>query len=252
MSESDFVCGTENAIEIKGLFKRYGKITAVNGIDLTVKEGELFALLGENGAGKTTTIKVLCTLTGYDSGEAKVCGYDVKKEPGKVRKTINVSPQETAVAPNLTVTENLVLIASLYGTGNAAEKANEMIKRFKLEECATRRAKKLSGGMQRRLSIAMALITEPHVLFLDEPTLGLDGRARRELWEAVKDLKGKITVILTTHYLEEAEALSDRVAIMKNGKILALGTAEELKVSAGETSFEEAFLKITGEEYEQN
>lgn len=252
MSGSEYIPGEENAIEIKGFCKRYGKVTAVGGIDLSVKKGELFALLGENGAGKTTTIKALCTLTSCDEGKMRVCGYDVKREPEKVREVVNVSPQETAVAGNLTVKENLVLIARLYGADDAERRAAEMIERFKLVECEKRRAKTLSGGMQRRLSIAMALISEPRVLFLDEPTLGLDVRARRELWEEVRALKGKITVVLTTHYLEEAEALSDRVAVMKKGKILALGTAEEIKNKAGETSFEEAFLKITGDDYEQN
>lgn len=252
MSSSEYIPGEENAIEIKGFCKRYGKVTAVGGIDLSVKKGELFALLGENGAGKTTTIKALCTLTSCDEGKMRVCGYDVKREPEKVREVVNVTPQETAVAGNLTVKENLVLIARLYGADDAERRATEMIERFKLVECEKRRAKTLSGGMQRRLSIAMALISEPRVLFLDEPTLGLDVRARRELWEEVRALKGKITVVLTTHYLEEAEALSDRVAVMKKGKILALGTAEEIKNKAGETSLEDAFLKITGDDYEQN
>lgn len=237
----------ENAIEIKGLLKKYGKCVAVNGIDLAVKSGELFALLGENGAGKTTTIKVLCALTGYDSGEVKVCGYDERTQAGKIRKIVNISPQETAVATKLTVKENLQLTARLYGISDEKEKTENALAAFNLKDSENKLAKNLSGGMQRRLSLVMALVSEPKVLFLDEPTLGLDVRARRELWKEIVALKGKITIILTTHYLEEAEALSDRVAIMKKGNILALGTAEEIKSSVGETSFEEAFLKITEE-----
>lgn len=237
----------ENAIEIKGLVKKYGKFTAVNGVDLRVKKGELFALLGENGAGKTTTIKVLCSLAGFDSGEVTVCGFNVKTQADEVKKNVNLSPQETAVATKLTVKENLTLAAELYGVKNPAEKVVRIIDEFKLNEVENKLAKNLSGGMQRRLSIGMALVSEPKVLFLDEPTLGLDVRARRDLWKEVLALKGKITVILTTHYLEEAEALSDRLAIMSKGEIICVGTAEEIKRAANETSFEEAFLKLTGD-----
>lgn len=237
----------ENAIEIKGLIKRYGKFTAVNGIDLTVKKGELFALLGENGAGKTTTIKVLCSLAGFDCGEVTVCGFNVKTQADKVKKIINLSPQETAVAKKLTVKENLMLAANLYGISEPKEKVERIMQEFKLKEVENKLAEKLSGGMQRRLSLATALISEPEVLFLDEPTLGLDVRARRDLWKEITALKGKTTIILTTHYLEEAEALSDRLAIMKKGEILCLGTADEIKRTANETSFEEAFLKLTGD-----
>lgn len=237
----------ENAIEIKRLVKKYGKFVAVDAIDLEVKSGELFALLGENGAGKTTTIKVLCSLAGYDSGEVKVCGYDVKTQSDEIRKIVNISPQETAVAAKLTVKENLQLIARLYGIAEAEEKTQAALAAFNLKDSENKLAKNLSGGMQRRLSLAMALVSEPKVLFLDEPTLGLDVRARRELWKEIEGLKGRITVILTTHYLEEAEALSDRVAIMKKGKILTLGTPGEIKKSVGEESFENAFLKITEE-----
>ncbi len=234
-----------NAIEIQGLVKKYGSFTAVNGIDLQVKTGEIFSLLGENGAGKTTTIKVLCSLVGYDSGTVRVCGYDVKMAGDKVKKFVNLSPQETAVAAKLTVLENLELSANLYGIENPKNEAIKMLSEFQLTEVKNKLAGKLSGGMQRRLSIAMALISKPQVLFLDEPTLGLDVRARRELWREIESLRGKITVILTTHYLDEAEKLADRLAIMKRGKILITGTAEELKKYAGEVSFEEAFLKIT-------
>lgn len=237
----------DNAIEIKGLIKKYGNFTAVNGIDLTVKKGELFALLGENGAGKTTTIKVLCSLAGFDCGEVTVCGFNVKTQPDKVKKIINLSPQETAVATKLTVKENLMLAAELYGISESEKKVERIMQEFKLKEVENKLAKNLSGGMQRRLSIGEALVSEPQVLFLDEPTLGLDVRARRDLWKEVSALKGKITVILTTHYLEEAEALSDRMAIMKKGEILCVGTADEIKQAANETSFEEAFLKLTGD-----
>lgn len=237
----------ENAIEIKGLVKKYGKFTAVNGVDLRVKKGELFALLGENGAGKTTMIKVLCSLAGFDSGEVTVCGFNVKTQADEVKKNVNLSPQETAVATKLTVKENLTLAAELYGVKNPAEKVVRIIDEFKLNEVENKLAKNLSGGMQRRLSIGMALVSEPKVLFLDEPTLGLDVRARRDLWKEVLALKGKITVILTTHYLEEAEALSDRLAIMSKGEIICVGTSEEIKRAANETSFEEAFLKLTGD-----
>ena len=240
------------AIEIKGLVKRYGKFTAVDGIDLDVESGSLFALLGENGAGKTTTIKATCGLTRFDAGEIKVCGYDVKSEYGEIRKIINVAPQETAVAARLTVKENLLLSADLYGIADRARTAAKFIDEFGLREAENKRAGTLSGGMQRRLSLAMALGPEPQVLFLDEPTLGLDVRARRDLWRELKNLKGRMTVVLTTHYLEESEALSDGVAIMKNGKILVCGTAEEIKKRAGEDSFEEAFLKITGDDYAQD
>lgn len=225
-----------NAIEIQGLTKRYGPITAVDGLDLTVRQGELFALLGVNGAGKTTTIKMLSCLTRPDGGDARLLGRSVVTDTAAVKNCIGVSPQETAVAPNLTARENLLLMCGVHGLPRQESLA-------RVEELA-RRAGKLSGGWQRRLSIAMALVARPEILFLDEPTLGLDVLARAELWDVIRALKGRITVILTTHYMEEAEALSDRVGVMKDGRLLALGTPEELKVRTGCEKFEEAFIAI--------
>ena len=238
-----------NAIETKQLCKRYGDKTAVKNLDLTVYEGELYALLGVNGAGKSTTIKMLSTLTRPTSGTASVQGYDVREEAEKVKAVTNVSPQETAVAEKLSVRENLEFIAHIYGADKAAarQKAGEMIERFDMGEIARQKAGTLSGGWQRRLSIAMALISEPKVLFLDEPTLGLDVLARRELWHLIETLKGKVTIILTTHYLEEAEALSDRIGIMAKGQLKAEGTAAALKAKAGTDDFEEAFIRIAEE-----
>ncbi|MGN0676426.1 MAG: ABC transporter ATP-binding protein, partial [Ruminococcus sp.] len=224
-----------NAVEIKNLVKKFGDKTAVNNISLEIKDGELFGLLGINGAGKTTTLRILSCLSKATSGEAYIYGKSVSKDTKEVKQMINISTQETAVAPNLTVRENLIFIGGIYGYGKqeSIKKADKMIEDFSLSEVSGKKAKLLSGGWQRRLSIAMALITEPKVLFLDEPTLGLDVLARRELWGIISKLKGRITIILTTHYLEEAEALSDRIAIMTNGNIKALGTAQELKDSAG-------------------
>lgn len=232
------------SIEIKELTKRYKDVTAVDKLSLTVSEGELFALLGINGAGKTTTIKMLCGLTKADEG----CGFIMGKsiESAEVKELIAISPQETAVAPNLTVSENLRLICGAYGFSKeeTAEKTAEMMEKLGLASVSEKRASKLSGGYMRRLSIAMALISEPKVLFLDEPTLGLDVIARAELWELIERLKGKMTVILTTHYMEEAERLSDRVGIMKNGRLIAVGKAEELCERTGAEKFEDAFVRI--------
>lgn len=238
-----------NAIETKNLTKKYKDKTAVNELNLTVREGELYGLLGVNGAGKSTTIKMLSTLTCPTSGDAEVLGHGIISERAKVKELINVSPQETAVAAKLSVRENLEFTARIYGADKqtARKKAEETIEKFDMEEIAKQKAGTLSGGWQRRLSIAMALISEPKLLFLDEPTLGLDVLARRELWHVIEKLKGKITVILTTHYLEEAEALCDRIGIMSKGKLRAEGTAEELKARAGTDDFEEAFIRITEE-----
>lgn len=224
-----------NAIEIQGLTKRYGPITAVDGLDLTVRQGELFALLGVNGAGKTTTIKMLSCLTRPDSGDARLLGRSVVTDTAAVKNCIGVSPQETAVAPNLTARENLLLMCGVHGLPRqeSLARVEELARTLGLEPVLARRAGKLSGGWQRRLSIAMALVARPEILFLDEPTLGLDVLARAELWDVIRALKGRITVILTTHYMEEAEALSDRVGVMKDGRLLALGTPEELKVRTG-------------------
>lgn len=239
-----------DAIQTKRLTKRYKDLTAVDGLDLTVREGELFSLLGVNGAGKTTTIKMLSCLTRPTDGDAELLGSSIVKNAAAVKSIIGVSPQETAVAPNLSVKENLELMCGIHGFARekTAAKISELSDKFGIDQVLGKKAGKLSGGWQRRLSIAMALISEPKILFLDEPTLGLDVLARSDLWDNIRTLKGKVTVILTTHYMEEAEALSDRIGIMKSGKLLALGTAEELKAKAGTDKFEDAFVKIVKEE----
>lgn len=231
-------------IQITNLTKKYKEKIAVNNINLTIKEGELFALLGTNGAGKTTTIKMLSTLILPTEGEIKIAGYDIAKDSVKIKEIVNVSPQETAIAPNLTLKENLDFMAGVYKIKNKNEKIDKLVKTFKLQEVLKQKAKTLSGGWQRKLSIAISLINDPKVLFLDEPTLGLDVLARRELWTVIESLKGKITIILTTHYMEEAESLSDRVGIMDKGKLIAVGTVKELMQKAGTNNFEEAFVKI--------
>ena len=238
------------AIQTAALTKRYGKLTAVDGLELSVGQGEHFSLLGVNGAGKTTTIKMLTCLTRPTEGDALVGGFSITREPDRVKALIGVSPQETAVAPNLSVKENLELICGIHGFSKdkADAKIRELARQFDLTDLLPRKAGKLSGGFQRRVSIAMALISEPEILFLDEPTLGLDVIARRDLWDTIQSLKGKITVILTTHYMEEAEALSDRIGIMKEGRLLAVGSAEELKRIAGTKDFESAFVTIVRED----
>lgn len=235
-----------NAIEIRNLTKDYKDIRAVDNLSLDIREGELFALLGVNGAGKTTTIKMLCCITQPTSGDAILNGKSIAQNADDVKKIIAVSPQETAVAPNLSVEENLKLMCGVHGFDKqkAQQKTKEMIEEFKLDKIRGKKASKLSGGWQRRLSIAMALISEPQILFLDEPTLGLDVIARSELWDSIRELKGKMTIILTTHYMEEAEELSDRVGVMKDGCLLAVGTAEELKQQTCEEKFENAFIKL--------
>ncbi len=234
------------AIETKGLVKKYKTKTAVKGIDLTVGEGELFALLGVNGAGKTTTIRMLACLSTPSEGEGFVEGHSILTDKTAVKAMIGISPQDTAVAEKLTVRENLAFIADVYGLDKTKAKArvDEMISMFGLGEYENTRAKTLSGGWKRKLSIAMALLPEPRVLFLDEPTLGLDVLARRELWRAIKKLKGKMTIILTTHYMEEAEELSDRIAIMIDGSFAAVGTLAEIERKAGVTGLENAFVAI--------
>ena len=234
------------AIKIKEIVKRYKDITAVDELCLEIGQGELFSLLGVNGAGKTTLIKMLSCLAKPTAGDAVVGGYSIIEQPERVKQLIGVSPQETAVAPNLSVKENLELICGIHGfsRGKTEMKIEELDRQFSLNSVLRRKAGKLSGGWQRRVSIAMALISEPQILFLDEPTLGLDVLARSELWDVIRSLKGKVTIILTTHYMEEAEELSDRIGIMKCGRLLATGTAEELKVRAGTHNFEAAFVSI--------
>lgn len=234
------------AIKTVELTKKYRDLTAVDKLSLTVAQGELFSLLGVNGAGKTTTIKMLSCLTKPTGGDAFLNGSSIVSDTAGVKEIIGVSPQETAVAPGLTVKENLELMCGVHGFSKDKQKRKirELSEQFDLTGILGKKAGKLSGGWQRRLSIAMALISEPKILFLDEPTLGLDVLARSDLWDAIRGLKGKITIILTTHYMEEAEALSDRIGIMKDGKLLALGTADELKKKAGADKFEDAFIAI--------
>ncbi len=237
------------AIETRKLTKKYKDLTAVDGLELTVEQGELFALLGVNGAGKTTTIKMLSCLTRPTEGDALLEGKSVLSDPRSVKAILGVSPQETAVAPNLSVQENLELMCGIHGFSREkqAEKIRELTEGFDLQQIRNKKAGKLSGGWQRRLSIAMALISEPKILFLDEPTLGLDVLARSDLWDTIRSLKGKITMILTTHYMEEAETLSDRIGIMKDGRLLCVGTAEELKAKTGKEKFKDAFVAIVKE-----
>ena len=239
-----------SAIVTDRLTKKYGDVAAVDNLNLTVEQGELFALLGVNGAGKTTTIKMLSCLIKPTSGDAVLLGNSIVSEPSAIKEKINISPQETAVAANLSVLENLELIAGIYGQDDKTAKKNayEMAQKFKLEHELNKKATRLSGGMQRRLSIAMALISGPQILFLDEPTLGLDVLARRELWASIKALKGKVTIILTTHYMDEVETLSDRVGIMAKGTLKAIGTVAELTAQTGTSKLEDAFVALSGGE----
>ena len=235
-----------DAIRIEGLTKKYKDVVAVDNLSLSVKNGELFSLLGVNGAGKTTTIKILSCLTVPTSGDAFLQGKSIKADTAVVKSLIAVSPQETAVAPGLSVRENLALMCGVHGFSKEKreKKTTELSEMLGLNEVLNKKAGKLSGGWQRRLSIAMALISEPKILFLDEPTLGLDVLARSDLWDIIRALKGKVTIILTTHYMEEAEALSDRIAIMKDGKLLICDTADKIKATAGTDNFEQAFVRI--------
>ena len=237
------------AIKTIDLVKQYQTLTAVDNLNLEIQQGELFSLLGVNGAGKTTTIKMLTCLTKPTAGDAIVGGFSITKEAEQVKQLIGVSPQETAVAPNLSVQENLELICGIYGFSKAktADKIRDLSHRLDLDTVLQRKAGKLSGGWQRRVSIAMALISEPKILFLDEPTLGLDVIAKHELWDVIRGLKGNVTIILTTHYMEEAQMLSDRIGIMKDGRLLAVGTAEALMQVTGTNDFESAFITIVKE-----
>ena len=232
------------AIKTKKLTKKYKDKVAVNEIDLTIKQGELFALLGVNGAGKTTLIKMLSGLILPTSGEIIIEKMNMKKEVFKIKEILNVSPQETAIAPNLTVKENLEFMAGVYQIEEKDSKISELIKQFKLEEVLNKKAKTLSGGWQRRVSIAISLINDPKILFLDEPTLGLDVIARKELWKVINSLKGIITIILTTHYMEEAESLSDRIGIISNVNLVEVGTSKELIKKTKTKNFEDAFVSI--------
>ena len=232
------------AIKTIKLTKKYKEKIAVNEMDLEIKDGELFALLGTNGAGKTTTIKMLSGLILPTSGDIKIEEMDMKKDLFKIKEILNVSPQETAIAPNLTVKENLEFMAGVYQIKDKDKKIKELIDQFKLNEVLNKRAKTLSGGWQRKVSIAISLINDPKILFLDEPTLGLDVIARKELWKVINELKGKITIILTTHYMEEAESLSDRIGIMSEGKLVDIGTAKELIKKTKAKNFEDAFVSI--------
>ena len=234
------------AIKIENLTKKYRDVTAVDSLSLSIEEGELFSLLGVNGAGKTTTIKMLSCLTQPTEGDAFLHSKSICREAAEVKKLIAVSPQETAVAPGLSVRENLELICGVHGFSKDKqnEKIKELTELLDLDRVSKKKAGKLSGGWQRRLSIAMALISEPKILFLDEPTLGLDVIARSELWDIIRSLKGKVIMILTTHYMEEAEALSDRIAIMKDGRLLICDRADAIKKAADTDSFEEAFIRI--------
>ena len=232
------------AIKTSKLTKKYKEKVVVNGIDLLIKEGELFSLLGVNGAGKTTTIKMLSGLILPTSGEILIDNMNMKDDVYKIKQILNVSPQETAIAPNLTVKENLEFMAGVYQINDKEDKINELINQFKLDDILNKKAKTLSGGWQRRLSIAVSLINEPKILFLDEPTLGLDVIARKELWNVINELKGKITIILTTHYMEEAESLSDRIGIMANGDLVDVGTKDELINKVNAKNFEDAFVSI--------
>ena len=236
----------KDAIILKNLRKEFGSNIAVNNISMEVKEGIVFALLGVNGAGKTTSIRMMTGLSKPTAGDARIFGYSVKEELAQVKQISNLSPQDTSVAPNLTVRENLEFMAQIYGMNRkkAADKTNEMIDMCSLQNVEKAKAKTLSGGWQRRLSIAMAMITEPRILFLDEPTLGLDVLARQELWKILREIRKTTTIVLTTHYMEEAESLSDEVAVMINGSIKAQGTVTELKQLTGQDSLEKAFIKI--------
>ncbi len=240
------------AIEAKGLSKQFNKRTAVDKLDLAVEQGEFFALLGLNGAGKTTTIKMLSCLLQPTAGEAWLLGDSILSAPQAVKQKINVSPQETAVARKLSVQENLEMIAAIYGSdrADARRRAQDKMAQFGLADRANEQAKKLSGGLERRLSIAMAMISEPSILFLDEPTLGLDVRARRDLWKLLQEAKHTMTIVLTTHYMEEAQALADRIGVLHNGKLCALGTAQALMDQTNTTTLDNAFLALTDAEVE--
>lgn len=230
-------------IEIKDITKKYCSLVAVNHVNLTIQDGELFGLLGVNGAGKTTLISMLSTLVQPTSGTASLMGYDLIKEKEEIKKIMSVSPQETAIAPLLTVKENLSFFSEIYEMEDYTY-LEEIIHLFHLEEVLNKKAKTLSGGYKRRLSIAISLLSKPKVLFLDEPTLGLDVFARRELWKIILSLKDKITIVLTSHYLEEIEALCDRIAVIHKGNIIFEGIIEEMKERTQKENIEDAFIAL--------
>lgn len=239
-------------IKINNLTKKYKDKVVVDKLSLEIVDGEVFSLLGTNGAGKTTSIKMLSTLILPSSGDVSINNFDLIRDKDKIKEIINISPQETAVAPNLTTLENLYFAAGIYNIPNKENKIKELIDLFKLDNILKQRAKTLSGGYQRKLSIAMALINNPKILFLDEPTLGLDVIARHDLWKIIESLKGNTTIVLTTHYMEEAEALSDRIGIMNKGKLIEVGTSKELIKKANTKSFEDAFIKLIEEDNDEN
>lgn len=236
-------------ISINNVSKKYKTKLALDNVSLDIKQGELFGLLGVNGAGKTTLIKILCGLTKKSGGTVSINGFDLDKDMDKIKEIIDISPQETSVANNLTVKENLEFFANIYGN-NTPEIIDNIIQTFSLEEVLDSRAKILSGGYKRKLSIAIALVSKPQILFLDEPTLGLDVFARRELWKIINKLKKNITIILTSHYLEEIEFLCDRVAVLSKGKVLKVDTIEEIKKTTNKKSFEDAFVELVEAENE--
>ena len=236
-----------NAVDIQSITKRYGGKTAVDNLSLSIPQGEFFTLLGVNGAGKSTLIRMLCGLARPTAGDALLLGHSVTREAAAAKALVGVSPQETAVAPGLSVRENLELMAGVYGLADGRRRAEAAIADFRLDEVEKQSARTLSGGWQRRLSIAMALVSGPKILFLDEPTLGLDVIARRELWAHIRRLKGQVTIVLTTHYLEEAESLADRIGVIARGRLAAVGTAQELIARSGAASFEDAFIALAGE-----
>jgi ABC-2 type transport system ATP-binding protein len=247
-----------NAIEIRGLCKSFGKQTVLDGIDLDVATGTIFALLGPNGAGKTTVVKILSTLLKADAGTARVNGFDVATHPARVREAISLTGQFTAIDEILSGRENLMLVAQLRHLKDPRQIADELLARFSLTDAATRKVATYSGGMRRRLDIAMSLVGHPPVIFLDEPTTGLDPQARLEVWAAVKDLAAHgVTALLTTQYLDEAEQLADRIAILHEGRIIVNGTLTELKrllppakveYVEKQPTLEEVFLAVIGAE----
>lgn len=237
-----------DAIKIKDLCKNYKEVQAVNNINLEIRKGELFGLLGINGAGKTTLIKMISGIIKPTSGDISIFNMNYLSDTNKIKELLNISPQETAIAPNLTVKENLDFMAGIYLINKKEDKLNELIKLFKLESVLNRKTKNLSGGWQRKLSLAISLINNPKILFLDEPTLGLDVISRKELWNILLSLKGKVTIILTTHYMEEAEYLSDRIGIINKGRLVMVDTPKKLLSKTKTKKLEDAFIKLVGED----